>query len=105
MEFHRTMHFLQDRTSCHASKRIKNFLVTKPFEVINWPGNSPDLNLIENCWNYLKDEDPGSVHKLITATKMLWAKDLSRDYLKKLSHLMPRRIQKVLDVKGDATSY
>jgi hypothetical protein len=36
---------------------------------------------------------------------MLWAKDLSRDYLKKLSDLIPRRIQKVTDLKGDAASY
>jgi hypothetical protein len=26
LEFHRTMHFLQDGTSCHASKRIKKLL-------------------------------------------------------------------------------
>jgi hypothetical protein len=36
----------------------KNFLADKPFEVINWLGNSPDLNPIENCWNYLQDEGP-----------------------------------------------
>jgi hypothetical protein len=35
---------------------------------------------------------------------MLWVNDLSRDYLKKLSY-MPRRIQKMLVVKGYATSY
>jgi hypothetical protein len=28
------------RSTCHASKRIKNFLADKPFEVIEWPGNS-----------------------------------------------------------------
>jgi transposase len=109
MDIHRTTHFLQDGAPCHASKRIKSFLEDKPFEVIDWPGNSPDLNPIENCWNYLKqnlkDKDTGSVDKLIAAIKMLWVKGLPRDYLKKLSDSMPRRIQKVLAVKGDATSY
>jgi hypothetical protein len=97
MEFHRTTHFLQDGAPCHVSKRIKNFLVDKPFEVF------------KTCWNFLKenlnDKDTGSVNKLITAINMPWVKDLSRDYLKKLSNLMPRRIQKVLDEKEDTTSY
>jgi transposase len=56
MEIHRTTHFLQDGAPCHVSKRIKNFLADKPFEVIDWPGNSPVLNPIENCWNYMKDK-------------------------------------------------
>jgi hypothetical protein len=34
---------------CHASKWIKAFLAEQPFQVIYWPGNSPDLNQIENC--------------------------------------------------------
>jgi hypothetical protein len=36
---------------------------------------------------------------------MIWVKGLSRDYLKKLTDLMPRMIQKVLVVNGDATSF
>ncbi len=51
---HRSTHFLQDGTPCHASKRIKDFLNTQPFKVIDWPGNSPDLSPIENAWNYMK---------------------------------------------------
>ncbi len=38
----------------HASKRIKAFLAQQTFEVVDWPGNSPDLNPIENCWNHMK---------------------------------------------------
>jgi hypothetical protein len=51
---HSSKHFLQDGAPWHASKRIKDFLNTQPFQVIDWPGNSPDLNLIENAWNYMK---------------------------------------------------
>jgi hypothetical protein len=39
------------RGPCHASKSIQDFLGDKPFEVIDWPGNSPDLNPIKNMWN------------------------------------------------------
>jgi transposase len=48
MAIHRCTHFLQDGAPCHSSKRIKNYLSDKPFEVMDWPGNSPDLNPIEN---------------------------------------------------------
>lgn len=109
MGFHRSTHFLQDRAPCHASKRVKSFLADKPFEVIDWPGNSPDLNPIENCWNYMKEKlkskDTGSLPKLIHEIKLLWTLDLSKEYLKNLSDSMPRRIQQVLGVKGDATGY
>ncbi len=105
MNFHGATHFLQDGAPCHASKRIKKFIDDKPFEVIDWPGNSPDLNPIENCRNFMKEKlktkDTGSVPKLIQEIKMLWTTGLSKEYLKGLSDSMPRSIQQVLAVKGD----
>jgi hypothetical protein len=77
MEIHSTIYVLQNRAPCHASNRIKNFLVDKAFQVFDWLGNSPDLNPNENCWNCikekLKDKDTGSVNKVI---RMLWVKDM-----------------------------
>jgi hypothetical protein len=35
---------LQDGTPCHALMCIKTVLAEQPFEVKDWPGNSPDLN-------------------------------------------------------------
>jgi hypothetical protein len=43
-------HFLQDGSLRHMSKKINDLLKAQDFEVIDWPGNSPDLNQIENCW-------------------------------------------------------
>jgi transposase len=76
--------FLQDGAPCHASKCIKAFLAQQDFQVIDWPGNSPDLNPIENCWNHLKNmlkkKDTSSVPKLISAIKELWTQELTIDY-------------------------
>jgi hypothetical protein len=53
----------------------------------------------------MKDKDTGSIEKLINMIKMLLTIDISRDNLKNLNDSMPKRIQKVLAVKGDATSW
>jgi hypothetical protein len=53
----------------------------------------------------LKNEDTGAIEKLINTIKMLLTTDISRDNLKNLNDSMPKRIQKVLAVKGDATSW
>jgi transposase len=109
MGIHGSTHFLQDGAPCHSSKKISNFLAEQPFQVIDWPGNSSDLNPIENCWSHmkrkLKDKDISSVPKLIAEIKMLWTCNLSRKFFKNLSDSMPRRIQQVLAAKGEAAKY
>ncbi len=80
------------------------------FRVMDWPGNSPDLNPIENCWEYIKsklknDGAVTSLPKLIHAIKMMWVKDMPIDYFRKLSDSMPSRIEKVLANKGHMTKY
>ena len=51
MRFHRCSFFLQDGAPCHKSKLVTARLkeCQDEFSVIDWPGNSPDLNPIENC--------------------------------------------------------
>jgi hypothetical protein len=102
-------HFLQDGAPCHASKATKAFLNQQNFKIMDWPGNSPDLNPIENCWNQmkqkLKDVDISSLPKLKEALLKLWTQDLSRDYLASLSASMPRRIALVIKNGGDMTKY
>ncbi len=63
------------------------------FPILDWPGNSPSLNPIKNCWLFIKKK------------LRLCGRDMSRDYVKKLSASMPRRHHKVIDQKGEMTKY
>jgi hypothetical protein len=55
MDIHECKHFLSCRILLPDSKCIKSFLSQQIFPVINWPGNSPDLNLIEYSLNHMKN--------------------------------------------------
>ena len=59
LEIHMMVHgcnvFMHDGASCHREKSAKNFL-QKNVDILDWPGNSPDLNPIENLWRAMKNE-------------------------------------------------
>ncbi len=69
---------------------------------MDWPGNSPDLNPIENLWNIMKEglktKDIGSTPRRQAELKKLWV-PLDQAMLHILSDSMPRRLQMVLDAK------
>ena len=48
--------FMQDGVPCHCSKIVTDFFRANKITLLEWPGNSPDVNLIENLWAVFKNE-------------------------------------------------
>ena len=46
--------FMHDSAPCHKTRKVTRYLESKQINILEWPGNSPDLNPIENCWHKIK---------------------------------------------------
>jgi transposase len=111
MHQHQTTHFLQDGAPCNTSKIVTKWFADRPtIQLIKWPGNSPDLNPIENVWSWMKQKLRDSSAKNLDEWRReileLW--NLRMDdiqYLKSLVKSMPRRLQEVIDREGWTTKY
>ncbi len=109
MHHHHATHFLQDGAPCHTSKKVMAFLRQQNFSLMDWPGNSSDLNPIENLWGIMKAKlkkkgNISSLPNLIRVIKELWV-TLPKSLMLKLVHSMPTRIQLCLENNGQMTKY
>lgn len=68
--------FLHDGAPPHKCNEVTNWLVENEISEIEWPGNSPNLNAIENAWSFMKNglkaKDTSSLSHLKDAILQLW---------------------------------
>ncbi|KAG0720026.1 WD repeat-containing protein 81 [Chionoecetes opilio] len=98
---------MQDSAPAHRSKVVQKFLTDNNIPVLDWPGNSPDLNPIENAWNEMKKaiakKRPTNINELKQALTKLWV-EMDLSYFTKLATSMPKRIGMVIQYKGNMTN-
>ena len=99
---------MHDGAPAHRTKFVKKWLSKENISTLEWPGNSPDLNPIENAWNVMKNKvqeaQPVNISELTHVLKTMWV-TMEIDYFEKLADSMPRSLQDAIQAKGFMTKY
>ena len=88
----------------------KKWFHSNKIRVLKWPGNSRDMNPIENFWESLKNEihsEPISTKReLIKKFIKVWfnSEKISR-FCKNFIECMPKKIKSLKSSKGGQTKY
>jgi hypothetical protein len=94
----------------HTSKMATEWFQKKKIDKLDWPVNSPDMNIIEHAWDYLdrrvrlRSPLPKNLGELWDALVEKWG-IIEEDYIQKLYESMPQRIEALLKAKGGHTKY
>jgi len=102
--------FQQDNASVHTSKMTMSFFENSEMSVINWPGQSPDLNPIEHLWDELerrirkREPPPKNERELATFLQEEWEK-IPPSIYQNLVLSMNKRVAAVLKAGEYATKY
>ena len=104
--------YQDDNAPIHTAKIVQEWFAEHEGEVghLDWPPQSPDLNIIEHLWGYLESKlrarfpPPSTISALETALHEEWL-HIPLQVVHDLYASIPRRIQSVIQSKGGPTPY
>jgi transposase len=103
---------MQDGAPAHAAATTLLDLQEREVIQVKWPPYSPDLNPIENCWNWLKaylEDKYGDEPKPSYALLRQWVQEaweaLPKSYWRAQLLSMPERMAAVIEANGLHTKY
>jgi hypothetical protein len=110
---HPHMIYQHDGAPAHTANIVKAWFTRNDIDILQWPAQSPDLNIIENLWNMLKEEigplnhlGPTQQDELITLINEAWERIRQRPgVLRKLYTSVKKRMKLTITKKGGHTRY
>lgn len=100
--------FVQDNAPAHRAHSTLSFLQDNGVNLLEWPGNSPDLNPIENIWAYVQKlmprRPPHNADELWEQVQRAWQSVPTR-VVRNVIDSMRRRLDSVARANGNFTKY
>lgn len=98
--------FQHDGAKPHGASDVKDYFRSRNIIILPWPPKSPDLNLIEGVWAWLKNQMKMSYQSLEEQEDVIniWEK-LPFELVNNLYGSMKARIQAVIEAEGGPTEY
>ena len=90
--------FLDDNAPVHGACVVKEYMDETDLHGMEWPAQSPDLNVIQNVWHNIKHELQKHVKKITsrqlleTAIRNIWT-EIPIDYIQDLYKSIPKRLK------------
>ncbi|GFW08315.1 transposable element Tcb2 transposase [Trichonephila clavipes] len=101
---------MDDNARPHRANLVDEFLESEDIKRIPWPANSPDLNPIENLWDYLgrsiarRHPPPREVNGLKTALLEEWSL-IPQTVINNVISSLKTRCDMCVRVRGDHIPY
>jgi len=100
--------FMDDNATVHRSHLLDNYKTENGLNSMEWPAQSPDLNILENIWLIIKRElkklSEEIRTKLFEKIERIW-QNISLAEIQKLYQSIPDRLKNVITIKGHLTKY
>ena len=102
--------YQQDNATIHVSKSSKEWFTKNKIQLLDWPANSPDLNIMENIWGILvrdvfkNGRQFSSISEIKKQLINSWAQ-ISNNMLTNLVDSMKDRIFSLIEKKGEKIDY
>ena len=104
--------FMDDNAPVHRAHTVDNYKDQNEVTSMEWPAQSPDLNVMENIWLYMQRELQQSDLWWISLPKMTlvaWNPEFVAEHRiglhKKLYQSIPDRLDNVIKMNGHLTEY